>query len=179
MLELRFIRENLTLVKEKCAHRGLDIAILDDFAALDGKRRAVLAEVEGLKNKRNTVSDRIAVLKKGSAEEKAQAEPLIVEMRETNQRIKELDGDLAGIEEDLQKIVAKHVNDAAMKERTDVAALNAGLQKELADKGMTFNQPQADSFRDKLRSGGFYAEWKGKYGDEAWAILEKAVGKLA
>ena len=25
---------------------------------------------------------------------------------------------------------------------------------------------------------GFYAEWKGKYGDEAWAILEKSVGKL-
>jgi hypothetical protein len=22
----------------------------------------------------------------------------------------------------------------------------------------------------------FYAEWKKKYGDEAWAILEKAVG---
>ena len=26
---------------------------------------------------------------------------------------------------------------------------------------------------------GFYAEWKGKYGDEAWSILEKAVGKLS
>ncbi|HBG20318.1 MAG TPA: serine--tRNA ligase [Desulfobulbaceae bacterium] len=105
MLELRFIRENLTLVKEKCLHRGMDTAILDEFAALDGKRLTVLAEVEGLKNKRNTVSDRIAVLKKGTAEEKLQAEPLIVEMRETNQRIKELDGELAVIEEGLQKIV--------------------------------------------------------------------------
>jgi len=105
MLELRFIRENLTLVKEKCLHRGMDTAILDEFAALDGKRLTVLAEVEGLKNKRNTVSDRIAVLKKGTAEEKLQAEPLIVEMRETNQRIKELDGELAVIEDDLQKIV--------------------------------------------------------------------------
>ena len=28
-------------------------------------------------------------------------------------------------------------------------------------------------FRDKLRSAGFYTEWKGKYGEEAWAILEK------
>ena len=66
-----------------------------------------------------------------------------------------------------------------MKERADVAALNANLQKELADKGMVFNEPKADSFRDKLRSAGFYAEWKGKYGDEAWAILEKSVGKLS
>ncbi len=105
MLELRFIRENLELVKEKCHRRGMDIAVIDEFAALDRKRLAVLAEVEGLKNKRNTVSDRIAVLKKGSIEEKLQAEPLIVEMRETNQRIKELDGDLGAIEENLQKIV--------------------------------------------------------------------------
>ena len=81
--------------------------------------------------------------------------------------------------EDLQKIVARNINDAGMKERADVFQLNASLQKELADKGMAFNQPNTDSFRDKLRTGGFYAEWKGKYGDDAWAILEKAVGKLA
>jgi seryl-tRNA synthetase len=105
MLELRFIRENLDLVKEKCTLRGMDISVLDEFAAIDKKRLIILAEVEGLKNKRNTVSDRIAVMKKGSAEEKLQAEPLIVEMRETNQRIKELDGELATIEEALQKIV--------------------------------------------------------------------------
>ena len=42
----------------------------------------------------------------------------------------------------------------------------------------SFNQPDPAPFRDKLRKAGFYAEWKGKYGDEAWAILEKSVGKL-
>ena len=61
----------------------------------------------------------------------------------------------------------------------DVAALNAGLQKDLSDRGMVFNQPGIVPFRDKLRSAGFYAEWKGKYGDEAWALLEGATGKLA
>ena len=80
--------------------------------------------------------------------------------------------------EDLRTVVAKHVNDAGMKERVDVANLNANLQKELADKGMVFNQPKIDAFRDKLRQAGFYAEWKGKYGPEAWAALEKAVGQL-
>jgi hypothetical protein len=25
---------------------------------------------------------------------------------------------------------------------------------------------------------GFYAEWKQKYGEEAWALLEKHTGKL-
>ena len=66
----------------------------------------------------------------------------------------------------------------ALKEREDVAQLNAGLQKELIDKGMVINQPKAEAFRDKLRAAGFYAEWKGKYGDEAWAMLERYSGKL-
>jgi hypothetical protein len=64
-------------------------------------------------------------------------------------------------------------------ERGDTAKLNAGLQKDLADKGLVFNQPVVGPFRDKLRSAGFYAEWKGKYGDQAWELLEKSVGKLS
>lgn len=81
--------------------------------------------------------------------------------------------------ENVRTVVAKHVNAAGLKEREDVARLNAGLQKELTDKGMVINQPKAEAFRDKLRAAGFYAEWKGKYGDEAWSILEKYTGKLS
>jgi tripartite ATP-independent transporter DctP family solute receptor len=80
---------------------------------------------------------------------------------------------------ELRTIVARHINAAGMKERADVAALNASLQKDLTDKGMIFNQAKTDTLRDKLRKAGFYAEWKAKYGDEAWAILEKFSGKLA
>jgi tripartite ATP-independent transporter DctP family solute receptor len=81
--------------------------------------------------------------------------------------------------EDLRAIVARQVNAAGMKERVDVAALNATVQKDLAAKGLVFNQTQADSFRDRMRKAGFYAEWKAKFGDEAWAILERSTGKLA
>ena len=80
---------------------------------------------------------------------------------------------------DLRAIVTKHVNAAAINERADVAKLNAGLQKDLTDKGLVFNQAKSDSFRDKLRKAGFYEEWKAKYGAEAWAVLEKYSGKLA
>ena len=38
---------------------------------------------------------------------------------------------------------------------------------------MVFNQPDVTPFREKLRKAGFYAEWKGKYGDEAWATPRK------
>lgn len=81
--------------------------------------------------------------------------------------------------QDVRTIVAKNINAAAVKEREDTAKLNASLQQELAAKGLTFNQPAVAPFRDKLRAAGFYAEWKGKYGEQAWDLLEKAVGKLS
>ncbi|ABD07388.1 TRAP dicarboxylate transporter DctP subunit [Rhodopseudomonas palustris HaA2] len=80
---------------------------------------------------------------------------------------------------DLRDIVARNINAAGVNQRADVAKLNAGLKDELATKGLTFNQPTIGPFRDKLRAAGFYAEWKGKYGEQAWSLLEKSVGKLA
>jgi TRAP-type transport system periplasmic protein len=81
--------------------------------------------------------------------------------------------------DDVRTVFTRHVNAAGEKEREDVAKLNATLQEELTAKGMVFNKPDPIPFRDKLRAAGFYAEWKGKYGDEAWAILEKFTGKLS
>jgi tripartite ATP-independent transporter DctP family solute receptor len=83
------------------------------------------------------------------------------------------------VPEDIRAIVAKNINAAAVNERADVAKLNAGLQQELTGKGLIFNQPNVAPFREKLRSAGFYAEWKGKYGDQAWELLEKSAGKLS
>lgn len=81
--------------------------------------------------------------------------------------------------DDIRVIVARNIDAAGLKEREDTAKLNANLQQELAGKGLVFNRPDPAPFRDKLRSAGFYTEWKGKYGEEAWALLEKTVGKLA
>jgi len=80
--------------------------------------------------------------------------------------------------ENIRGIAAKHLNASAVSQRADIAQLNGTLQKELTGKGMVFNAPATDSFRAKLKSAGFYAEWKGKFGNEAWAILEKYTGKL-
>jgi tripartite ATP-independent transporter DctP family solute receptor len=84
----------------------------------------------------------------------------------------------AELPKDLQEIVARNVNGAALKEREDVRQLNDSLQGELTGKGMIFNATDAEKFRATLRSAGFYAEWKQKYGAEAWAVLEKQVGAL-
>ena len=105
MLELRFIRENIDLVKEKTSRRNMSTELLDTFIEIDKRRLKILGEVESLKNRRNVASKEIAQLKQGSAEDKAKAEPMVLEMRDIGQTIKDLDAELAEIEVRLQDIV--------------------------------------------------------------------------
>lgn len=83
------------------------------------------------------------------------------------------------IPEDLRTTVARHINAAGLQERADVAKLNAGLQDDLTKSGMVFNKPDPEPFREKLRKAGFYADWRSRYGEEGWSLLEKTCGKLA
>ncbi len=80
--------------------------------------------------------------------------------------------------DDVRGIVAKNLNQAALDQRDDLAKLNVSLLDQLKAKGLIFNQPDVGKFRDALRTAGFYNEWRTKYGDELWALLEKSVGKL-
>ncbi|MEH2541420.1 MULTISPECIES: TRAP transporter substrate-binding protein [unclassified Bradyrhizobium] len=80
---------------------------------------------------------------------------------------------------DLKTIVADAINDAGLKQREDIKAFNATVQSDLQARGLTFTKPAPDSFRSKLRETGFYGEWKTRFGEEAWGLLENAIGKLA
>ena len=101
MLELRFIRENLSLVKKKTERRGITDSGIDQFEAIDKKRRELLFEIENLRNRRKTVSQEIAVLKK----KKEDADALITEMRDVGARIKKLEKELSANNENLNEIV--------------------------------------------------------------------------
>jgi tripartite ATP-independent transporter DctP family solute receptor len=79
---------------------------------------------------------------------------------------------------DLQEIVARNWNAAALAERADIAKLNASVQGDLEKKGMVFNKPDPEAFRAVLKQAGFYNEWREKYGAEPWAALEKYAGGL-
>ncbi len=103
MLELRFVRENLDLVRKKSLLRGVDPQLIDLFSETDSRRLGTLAEVEALKNQRNTVSRTIAALKQSGKND--EAAPLILEMREVSDQIKELDTVLAEIEVQLQDVI--------------------------------------------------------------------------
>ena len=84
----------------------------------------------------------------------------------------------ARLPKDLQAVVAKHINAAALNERDDIRRLNNSLEVELKTKGLVFNTINPETFRAALKKSGFYAEWKQKYGPEAWTILEKYSGHL-
>ena len=67
MLDLKFIRENLEVVKNKLSQRNLEID-LDRIIEIDQRRREIIQEVETLRNERNTVSEIIAAAKKEKKE---------------------------------------------------------------------------------------------------------------
>ena len=80
---------------------------------------------------------------------------------------------------DLQEIVARESNKSALDERADVAKLNSELRGKLSGSGLVFNDVDPAPFRDTLRKNGFYTDWRGKYGDEAWHMLEDTAGGLS
>lgn len=99
MLDLKFIRANLDLVKEGVKNKREKVD-LDRLISLDSKRRKILQEVEQLKNQRNTSSQLIAKQKK----EGKSADAEIAEMKKIGDRIKEMDTELRTFESEIKDI---------------------------------------------------------------------------
>ncbi|BFQ97047.1 serine--tRNA ligase [Enterococcus cecorum] len=100
MLDIKMIRQNVAMVKEKLATRNVDEAKINEFVALDEKRRAELVKVEELKKLRNNVSGEIAQLKRN----KENADDKIAQMKKVGEEIKALDEQIAKIDEELTAI---------------------------------------------------------------------------
>ena len=94
MLEIKFVRQNLSIVQAAMAARGYH-ADLDTFKKCDDDRRVILQEIESLRHQRNVVSDRIAEMRKAGDDTAV----LVVEMRGVSSKIKELDKKLSKTEE--------------------------------------------------------------------------------
>lgn len=77
---------------------------------------------------------------------------------------------------ELRALAGRHLDQSALDQRADLATLNTSLAADLQAKGMTFNEVDKDAFREALRRAGFYQEWRGKYGEQNWAVLERAAG---
>lgn len=74
--------------------------------------------------------------------------------------------------------MAKHFNAAARKQRDDIVQANAELQKTLESKGLAFNQTDAATFQQALAKTTFYKDWRAKFGDEAWGLLQRYAGDI-
>jgi seryl-tRNA synthetase len=105
MLDIKFLRDNLEEVEKRLALRG-GIIDLSEFKKIDEDRRRLIAEVEGLKQKKNTASEEIARLKK----EKKDAAHLVADMQQVSSRIKELDEKVKKEEEALKRLLLNTPN---------------------------------------------------------------------
>ena len=86
MLEIKFVRQNLSIVEQALGNRG-KTADLQTLKECDNRRKTVLLELEELRRKRNAVSDEIASIKKSGKN----ADDLTRDMRAVGTRIKELE----------------------------------------------------------------------------------------
>lgn len=100
MLEIKYVRKNLSIIQESLDNRN-DSADLETFKKCESERRSILLDLEELRHKRNLVSAEIAEMKKSGED----ADSKILEMREVSVKIKELDKELAANEEIVQKTI--------------------------------------------------------------------------
>ncbi|MGH7064292.1 MAG: TRAP transporter substrate-binding protein [Stellaceae bacterium] len=80
---------------------------------------------------------------------------------------------------ELQQLADREFNEKALLERADWQTMTKIEVEKLKGHGMIFNTPEIEPFRTKLKKSGFYPEMKRQSGEEAWALLEKYVGRIA
>ena len=90
MLDIKRIREDFEGVKARVEFRGKGDFGIENVKKFDEERRAILAEVEAMKNKQNVVSKEIPKMKKAGED----TTEIMEEMKELSSKIKELDGQL-------------------------------------------------------------------------------------
>ena len=100
MLDLKFVRSNLDLVKGMLKNRGYDLD-LSDFQSLDEKRRSILSGLEQLRHRRNKVSDQIAAMKKNGEDTSS----LVAEMKTVSKEIKEIETELPGVVDQVNRVL--------------------------------------------------------------------------
>ncbi|HKU26262.1 MAG TPA: serine--tRNA ligase [Candidatus Sulfotelmatobacter sp.] len=103
MLDLNFVRDNLSLVEEKLRQRGMDpAAVLKDFREVDSKRRGAITEAETSKAQRNKATEEIAKLKKSGQD----ASAAMAQVKDLRGKISELEKTATDFDARLRDILA-------------------------------------------------------------------------
>ena len=96
MQDIKTLRENFAAVKTAIAKRGKDYN-LEQFDAMDKRRRELLQKTEDMKARQNAASKQIPTLKK----EGKDAAPIMAEMRDLSDAIKAAEPELKAVEAEL------------------------------------------------------------------------------
>ena len=105
MLDIKFVRENVELVKENIRKKFQDhkLPMVDEAVELDKEIRAIKANVEALRARRNSASSEIGALMRNKEIEKANA--IKAEVSQINVDIAAYDEKLVELEAKLKKIM--------------------------------------------------------------------------
>ncbi len=102
MLDPAFVRDHADLVAAGLRNRGIDpTADLEAFARLEARRRTILPEMEGLKQQQNKSGEEVARAKKEGRDPSA----IFSANRDRGQRIKELEAEVNGVEDERRKLL--------------------------------------------------------------------------
>lgn len=96
MLDLTYLRDNIEAARSRLAHRGFSLDV-ETFQRLDGERKNLIQDVEGLRQRRNTASEDIGRL----VREKVDVTKKRNEMKAVSQQIKEIEESLQAVEDNL------------------------------------------------------------------------------
>src|SRR3954454_11889084 len=105
MLDLKLLRREPDQGRASLS-RGCAADAVDELLTLDGRRREILPQLEGLRAQRNEASDAIAQAKRSCDD----AGDAIAQMREVGSQIKQLDGELAQVDAELDEKMASLPN---------------------------------------------------------------------
>jgi seryl-tRNA synthetase len=107
MLDLGFVRNNLSLVEEKLRARGADpVALLGDFHSLDARRREAITQSEQYKARRNELSQQVGALKKAGQD----ASAVMEETKALKERLDALETSAAALDEEMRMALGRIPN---------------------------------------------------------------------
>lgn len=104
MLDIKFIRENLEIIKEGAKKKHADVN-LDRLIAVDDQRRTLLPVIEEKKAKQNKVSEEVA-----HTNDEAEREKLINESKTLKEEIQTSEKELKGVMEEWQQLMLRVPN---------------------------------------------------------------------
>jgi len=108
MLDIKLVREQPEIVKKAVISRGMEseAKIVDSILDLDGRRRALIGEVESLKHERNRTSEKILEIKSSGGDISGMRD----QMRKISERIKELDEEVREVSDRLRELMLEVPN---------------------------------------------------------------------